>query len=128
MLLMVLLLANSSFAGSLNPSQYVIKGIPSPFSGYVVETERLQKCVQAVQELEYEKKYNDLQTAYYEEKLKNQQLTFDLQMKVEKGQNDAVTKELKSELSDKSVFYRQPWFTIPATVIIMLLVHVPAGL
>jgi ABC-type uncharacterized transport system ATPase subunit len=118
---MLIFLVTSVSAASLNPSKYLIKGQVADFNGYLVEKERLEKAVQAVHEVEYLKKLNSLQEAYYQEKLKNAELQSKLELQSITSQSKAVEKALSDELKKKSVFYKQPWFVAAGTALIFIL-------
>lgn len=122
-LLIITFLASSVQAGNLNPTKYLLKGEIASFNGYLVEAERLQKSVQAVQELDYQKKLNELQEKYYEEKLENASLKAQLELKAANSKSEAVEKALKEKLAKKEVFYRQPWFVSGVTILLTFLLR-----
>jgi hypothetical protein len=108
----------------LNPTVYLVKGVPAPFDGYLVEQDRLQKCVIAVQDSDYYKSLGEIQKQYYEEKLAAEKKIADLTLELKMKEAAAVEKGLKEELAAKSVWYRQPWFTISATVAVFVVTKV----
>lgn len=124
LLIVVIMLSINSvaFSADLNSTKYLLKGETAPFSGFLVEKERIEKSVQAVQELEYMKKLKELNEKYYEEKLKNEKLTAELELKKEKLERAAVEKGLKDELKEKNAFYRQPWFVSIVTAGIVFVI------
>jgi hypothetical protein len=134
--LIVLFLNTSVLAGDMTsfikkdiegsePTVYLPKGKEAPFNGYLVTPQRIQKVVEIATELDYQRKYSDLQDSYYVQKLKNVELEYTLAAKIEKEEREAVEGKLKKDLAEKSVWYKQPWFTIPATAITVLLFKVP---
>ena len=121
---MVIFLQNSAFAAG-NPTQYVLKDVPAPFSGFIVEQDRLQVCVTAVQDANYYRDLAGIQQKFYEQKVADAAKIAELKLEIKTKEDAAVEKGLKNELSKKSVFYRQPWFTIPATVLSIVLFRIP---
>lgn len=126
-LLIVTFLSSNVFAGSLNPTVYLNLGDKASFSGYLVEAERLQKSIQAIQELEIQKKLNTANEAYYQEKLKNVELQSKLELQAKTSESDAAEKALKKELAKREVFYRQPWFVASAVILSIVLLKIPLG-
>lgn len=124
-LLITLFLANNSFSADLNPTQYILKGQVAPFNGFVVEQDRLQMCVRAVQDADYYKSLSDMQKQYYEEKMVADAKIAELTLQLKTKEDAAVEKGLKEELVKKSVWYKQYWVTIPATVVSMFLLRIP---
>jgi len=105
---------------NLNPTQYVLKGVPAPFDGFLVEQERLQMCVTAVQDANYYRDVANLQEKYYAQKIADDKKIADLQLELKTREDAAVEKGLKEELKAKSVWYKQYWFTIPATAVFFI--------
>ncbi len=122
-ILLILTFPVSNWAGSLNPTQYVLKGAPAPFTGFVVEEPRLQICVTAVQDANYFRDLAALQEKFYTQKMADEAKIAALQLELKTKEDAAVEKGLKAEVAKKSVFYKQYWFTIPATALVFILSH-----
>ncbi len=120
-------LLSNSFAGN-NPTQYVLKGAAAPFAGFVVEQDRLQICVTAVQDANYYRDMATLQEKFYTQKMTDDAKIAALQLEITVKEDAAVEKGLKEELKSKSVWYRQWYVTVPATVISIILLKTPLGL
>lgn len=119
-LLTVTFLQSSSFAQS-NPTQYVLKGGIAPFSGFVVEQDRLQICVTAVQDANYYRDLATLQERFYTQKMADDAKIAALTLEIKIKEDAAVEKGLKEALKSKSVWYKQYWFTVPATALVIIL-------
>ncbi len=83
----------------------------------------MEKATQAVKELEYTKRIYQMEMQYRDEKEKNIALEAKLELTKIKGEAAAVEKGLKEEVAKKSVWYKQYWFTIPATTLVFVLSH-----
>ena len=111
----------NNWAAGLNPTQYVLKGVPAPFSGFVVEQDRLQMCVTAVQDANYYRDLAALQEKFYEQKMADNAKIADLTLQLKTNEDKAVEDGLKKELKSKTVWYKQYWFTVPATALVIVL-------
>jgi len=81
-------------------------------------------CVTAVQDANYYRDLAKLQDKYYEQKIADNAKIAALQLEIKTKEDAAVEKGLKEELAAKSVWYRQPWFTISATALVFILTGV----
>ena len=111
-------LASSVSASTLNPSQYILKGTPAPFSGFLVEKDRIEKSVEVANELKYYKKLYETEMKYRDMKEENAVLKAKLEFAAKASEDAAIIDALKKELAKEKVFYKQYWFTIPATILI----------
>lgn len=110
----------NSAASDINSTQYIIKGQAAPFTGFIVDESRLKMCTVAVQDANYFRDLAKLQENYYEQKIADNNKIAALELKIKTKEAEAVEKGLKEELAVKSVWYRQPWFTISATVLVFI--------
>jgi len=122
--LSILIFPATNWAAELNPTQYVLKGQAAPFTGFIVDEPRLKMCVTAVQDANYYRDLAKLQDKYYEQKIADNAKIAALQLEIKTKEDAAVEKGLKEELAAKSVWYRQPWFTISATALVFILTGV----
>lgn len=81
----------------------------------------MEKATQAVKELEYTKRMYQMEMNYRNEREKVIALEAKLELEKTKGEAAAVEKGLKTEVAKKSVWYKQYWFTIPATALTFIL-------
>jgi len=114
-------LSNSSFAADLSPTQYLLKGEAASYSGFLVEQDRLQMCVVAVQDANYYRDLSKLQEKYYTEKLVSDAKIAELQLELKTKEAAAVEKGLKKELAKKSVWYKNPFFVAGTTALVFIL-------
>lgn len=112
-----------SWANESNPTQYVLKGQASPFAGFIVEESRLKMCVVATQDAIYYRDLSKLQEKFYMQKMADNKTIADLTLEIRTKEDAAVEKGLKAELRSKSVWWKQYWFTIPATALVFILSH-----
>ena len=117
---MILTFPASNWAAGLNSTQYVLKGAAAPFNGFVVEQDRLQICVTAVQDANYYRDVANLQEKYYAQKIADDAKISSLQLELKTKEADAVEKGLKEELAKKSVWYRQPWAVATAVAVVFI--------
>jgi hypothetical protein len=110
----------TAFAAGPNPTTPLSQGTQAPWTGFLVDQQRIEKSIRISQELDYQRKLNELQQKYYEEKEKNAQLAHQLELEKEKKQAAVVEDALKKELSKKSVWYKQWYITIPTTIAAMV--------
>lgn len=123
--LIVVFLASSVSAATLNPSQYILKGTPAPFSGFLVEKDRIEKSVEIANELKYYKKLYETEMKYRDMKEENAVLKAKLEFAAKASEDAAIIDALKKELAKEKVFYKQWYFTIPATVLSIILFKIP---
>ncbi len=120
---MILTFPVSNWAAGLNPTQYVLKGTSAPFDGFVVEQDRLQVCVAAAQDANYYRDLAGLQEKFYAQKIDDDAKIAALTLEIKTKEGAAVEKGLKDELKSKSAWYKQYWFTVPATALVIILSH-----
>jgi len=120
-ILSTLIFPATNWAAELNPTQYVIKGQPAPFTGFIVDEPRLKTCVTAVQDANYYRDLSNLQEKFYSQKIADNAKIAELELSLKTKEDAAVEKGLKEELAAKSVWYRQPWFTISATALVFII-------
>jgi len=77
-------------------------------------------CVTAVQDANYYRDLSSLQEKFYSQKIADNAKIAELELSLKTKEAAAVEKGLKEELAAKSVWYRQPWFTISATAVIFI--------
>ena len=119
-ILSILIFPAINWSAELNPTQYVLKGQAAPFTGFVVDESRLKMCVTAAQDATYYRDLAKLQEKFYTQKMEDNAKIAALQLELKTREDAAVEKGLKKELRAKSVFYKQWWFTVPATAIVFI--------
>jgi len=77
-------------------------------------------CVTAAQDATYYRDLAKLQEKFYTQKMEDNAKIAALQLELKTREDAAVEKGLKKELRAKSVFYKQWWFTVPATAIVFI--------
>ena len=102
-------------------TQYILKDQSAPFSGFIVDESKLKICVTAVQDANYLRDLNKLKDEYYTQRLADQARIAALELEIKTKEDAAVEAGLKKELKSKTVFYKQYWFTIPATALVFIL-------
>lgn len=113
-------MASKAEAAELNATQYLLKGQPAPFNGYLVEPTRLEKALIAIKDLESTKEAASLKTKYLEEKLEKEKMLAAQQLETQKKESEAVEKELKEKIAELDVWYRKPWFVAGATAVLFI--------
>jgi hypothetical protein len=119
-LLILILLTSNVFAAGLNSTKYLLKNEAAPFSGFLIEQDRMEKATAAVKELAYVKRIYQMEMSYRDEREKNIALSAELQLVKTKGEAAAVEKGLKAEVAKKSAWYRQPWAVAAGTAILFI--------
>lgn len=114
------LLLSISNAAELNSTQYLQKGQSAPFSGYLIDSTRLEKTIIALQDLESTKQVIALKTKYYEEKLQKEKDLADEKLAAQKKESEAVEKELKAKIADLDVWYKKPWVVAVGVVAVFI--------
>jgi len=104
----------------INPTQYVLKGAPAPFDGFLVEQKRLEMCVTAVQDANYYRDVADLQEKFYSQKIADNARIAALELELKTKEAAHVEEGLKEQLKVATRWYRQPWFTITATAVVFI--------
>lgn len=87
----------------------------------MVEQDRLQICVTAVQDANYFRDLATLQEKFYTQKMADEAKIAELKLELKTKEDAAVEKGLKEEVAKKSVWYRQPWAVATGTALIFIL-------
>lgn len=125
-LMIILFSYNIVIAGTtLNPTKYLLAGEKATFSGFLVEKDRLEKATEAANELKYYKKLYETEMKYRDMKEENAVLKAKLEYAAKASEDAAIIDALKKELAKEKVFYKQWYFTVPATVLSIILLKIP---
>jgi len=111
--------AGNSYAGDLNPTQYVLKGKPTPFTGFLVEPDRFEKTLIAIADLESTRAASLVKLKELEA-ITRQADADKSKFELERKKLLSVEEGLKKELAAKSVFYRQPWFVATSVAVLFI--------
>jgi len=74
----------------------------------------------AVQDANYYRDLANLQEKYYSQKIADNEKIAELELKIKTNEDKAVEDGLRNELKAARVWWRQPWFTVPATAILFI--------
>ena len=100
---------NKVYAAELNPTQYILKNQPAPFTGYLVEPSRLEKIMIAIKDLESTKNEKMYQEKYFTEKLEKEKLLAEKELAAQKADASNTEKGLKAKIAELDVWYKKPW-------------------
>lgn len=112
---------NKAEAADLNPTQYVLKNQPAPFTGYLVEPSRLEKVLIAIKDLESTKNEKLMHEKYYTEKLEKEKLLAEKELAAQKADAKNTEDRLKAEIKKLDVWYKKPYIVAIGTAIIFIL-------
>lgn len=93
---------------TLNPTQFVLKGKPAPFDGYLVEPQRFEKTIIALGDLQSTKENSELKSKLVEIYDRDRKQAED-KLIAQKKEFEFTEKGLKDKIADLDVWYRKPY-------------------